>query len=326
MVTTALQPGTTLQPSRNLQPSRGGYGYGLSPEDPEQLFRTSGLVRANVRDTTRWLVNGVDLENYSTILGADEGFATSAERPDNPLKLPGRHGVLDVGGTLGASQITFAGAILGVDPATGAWNPGESFGTYLQRVDGLMRLLTARTLVITAIRPDGTTRQAVGRVLGSIAPTQQAADPWFGRWRATIRIPGGMWEDQAPVTQQISGTTGTVVPLDAFAAATAPMADLTITAPGPISNPLLVCGDRSWQWNGVIASGRQLVVNTTNWTVSPGTGAAWTPDLRQVSFSPGPGWLELDPSAVSPFAVTFVHTGGGTASLSITARRKYHNP
>lgn len=283
-----------------------------------------GVVRENLSDTTTYLINGVPLETWATILGADDGLIAPPAAPDVTVKVPGRHGVIDVGGTVGPGQITFTGTILGVDPDTGQWVPTHSYDTYAARVDALMRMFYAPSLLVTAIRPDGTSRQATGRLLGSLAPAQQAADPWFGRFKVTIRITGGFWEDTDAVTQTITGPSGTTVDLAEFAAATAPMADLVITTLTAVNNPLLIHGDKTWQWDGVIAAGQQLVVNTSNWTVSPGTGTAWSPDLRQVRFGPGPAWFELDPT-VAPFALTWNHTGGGSAACSITGRRKYYN-
>lgn len=323
-MTTALQPSSTLRPSSQLQPSSGAVSYDGADEGTEQSFRASGMVRANLTDATTYRINGTPLETYATVLGADDGLMAPPAQPDVTVKVPGRHGVIDVGGTVGAGQITFTGTVLGVDPATGAWDPGQSYGTYLARVDELMRLFTAPRLTVTATRPDGTSRRAVGRLLGSLAPAQQPADPWFGRFKATVRIAGGFWEDLDPVIQTISGPTGTTVALDQFAAGTAPMADLILTTQTPVNNPLLIHGGRTLQWNGVIGPGQQLVINTGNWTVSPGTGSVWSPDLRQVSFGPGPAWFELDPT-VAPFELTFNHTGGGTAALSIVGRRRYYN-
>lgn len=285
---------------------------------------SSGVVYPNVQETIRYVINGVDLESVAVILGDDEGLITPPEQPDVTVKVPGRHGVIDVGGTVGPGFITFSGYILGVDPTTGQWNVAEPFPEYLRRVDALQRLFTAPRLDITAIRPDGTSRRAYGRLMGSLQPAQQRANPWFGRFKVTVRIAAAFWEDSAAVTQNIDGVTGTTVPLTAFQAATAPLSELTITVPGPCNNPLWIHGDRTLQWNGVIPAGRQLVINTANWTVSSGTGAAWTPDLRQVSFGPGPSWFELDPQR-DPFELTWIHTGGGNTRSWITARRKYQN-
>lgn len=285
---------------------------------------SSGVVYPNVQETIRWLVNAVDLESVAVVLGDDEGLITPPEQPDVTVKVPGRHGVIDVGGTVGPGFVTFSGHILGVDPVTGEWDPTQPFSEYLRRVDALQKMFTAPRLEITAIRPDGTSRRAFGRLMGSLQPAQQRANPWFGRFKITVRVAGGFWEDAAAVTQNVEGTTGTVVPLTAFAAATAPMSVMTLTVLGPCSNPMWIHGDRTLQWNGVIPTGRQLVIDTASWQVSPGTGAMWSPDLRQISFGPGPSWFELDPQR-APFDLTWIHTGGGSARSWITARRQYQN-
>lgn len=285
---------------------------------------TSGIVYPNVQETLRYIINGVDLESIAVVLGDDEGLVQPPEQPDVTVKVPGRHGVIDVGGTVGPGFITFSGYILGVDPATGQWNAAEPFGEYLRRVDALQRMFTHPRLEIVAVRPDGTSRRAYGRLMGSLQPAQQRANPWFGRFKVTVRIPSAFWEDAELVTQNIEGPTGTVVPLAAFAGATAPMSVMTLTVLGPCNNPLWVHGDRTLQWNGVILSGRQLVIDTNTWLPSPGTGAAWSPDVRQISFFPGPSFFELNPQR-NPFELTWIHTGGGSARSWITARRKYQN-
>ena len=57
----------------------------------------------------------------------------------------------------------------------------------------------------------------------------------------------------------------------------------------------------------------------------PGTGTLWTPEIRNIDQGrPGP-WFELDPATV-PYSVTFTHTTGGSATATISGRRKYLAP
>lgn len=325
MTALGLQPSSGLQPALELQPA-GSYS---TVEDPEQLFRSSGNVRPNITDTTRYRINNVPLDNYAVVIGADEGQQQAPEWRDHDFEIPGAHGVFDYGAdpsgprrSYGPGLFTISGYVLGVDPATGQWMPGESFGTYLQRVSDLMRLFYARTLTVDAYRPDGTVRRAVGRLLGSLAPAQSPADPWFGRWKATIRIPAAFWTS----TQRYTAATpdegvpsGTAIGLGDLATGEAPIADPVLTF-GPGNNPTLVQGGTFFAWDGVIPAGSYLVVDVANSELGYG-GNPWSPDESAVRYNPGPAWFELDPTGVP--AVTLNHTGGGSMYAAISARPTY---
>lgn len=298
-------------------------------EDPERLFRASGLVRPNLTDTTTYRINNVPLDNYAVVTGVDEGEQQAPEWRDRDLEVPQAHGVVDYGAnpsgprrSFGPGLFTIGGHVLGVDPVSGEFEHGETFATYLARVSELMRMFYARTLTIDAVRPDGTTRQAEGRLLGSLAPARERGDPWFGRWKATIRIPGAFWTAAEPVTAATppgGAATGTAIPLGALADGEAPIADSVLTF-GAGNNPSLIQGGMFFAYDGIVPAGSFLVVDVATWALGY-SGTPWAPDEAAVRYNPGPGWFEIDPTGTP--AVTLNHTGGGSMYAAVSARPKY---
>lgn len=275
--------------------------------------------------TDPYLINGVDLATRAVALSTAEGLQDDPERRSRDVEIPGRHGVLDVGSdptaqrrAYGPGWITFTGWVKGVDPVTGAW-PDGTLATYFARVDDLMSMFHARSLQIDHVRPDGI-RRAVARLAAAITPAREPASPWFGRWQAKCVIPGAFWADVDPTT--VSGTlaTGGALSLAAFDGATAPLDDLEIRF-GPGSNPSLIQGGTFVAYDGVISSGRELLIDVGARRLTAGAGTAWTPTYAALRYGPGPSWFELDPTAASQVFLT--HTGGGSMSCSVSGRRKY---
>lgn len=268
-------------------------------------------------------INGTSLDTYAFMLSdLSKVLAGPGPRGSNQV-VPGRHGTIRTPRKR-FDEVEYAlplwinGCLPDGSIPAGSTERAELFA----RRDELLRLLYADPLICAYTRPDGTTVQAHCEVSDVLDFTTVAAQP-YAQVSVALRNPSAFWFDADPVSQTVTGVSGTVADLTAFADATAPITDLTITYSGPINNPTLLHGpSRFLTWNGVVASGKQLVINTGNWTVSPGTGTAWSPDLRDVSFGPGPSWLELDPT-LSSFQITLNHTAAGSASVTLTARRAY---
>lgn len=278
--------------------------------------------------TEQLAANGQDL-NPATRWCWVEDFApvlVSPTRRGQNTPVPGRHGEIRTPNKrYGVTDLVVPLWVLGVNQITGK-PPVDTYRQLHDNIDQLMRLFTTPTVTLTYTRDNGYARQAVCEpMLEPVVFERQRSLPAAAQMKVALTILDAFWLDASPVTQNIVGPTGTTQELTEFASASAPMTDLRVTFQGPVNNPQLLHGTKSVQYQGVIPSGRQLVLNTKTWTPSPGTGAAWSPDLRQVSFFPGPPWFELDPS-VAPFAVTFNHTGGGSASCSITGPRAYLSP
>ena len=280
-----------------------------------------------------YFVDGVDLQNYAARIEVAEGLQDTPGVVGDNVELPGRDGELQVFGGLGqprrpdaSGRITFNLWLKGVDRSTGLIPGGSSTAEqWYARWDELVRLFHRRIVAIDHPRPDGTIRRAFGHLLPdeSIAPTRERSSPWFGRFKATFTIPGGHWTDLTPVTTgQLSLTTNGYVDLSVFSAATAACTELQITF-GPGNNPRLSTSSGHIGWNGVIAAGRQLGIDTATGYTHQASGASWIPGFEGLTYSPGPRLFEIDPS--EPLQGVFTHTTGAgqTMTVEVAGKRRY---
>jgi hypothetical protein len=259
-----------------------------------------------------------NVEDLSGILRAP------AIRGDNAV-IPGRHGqlfklerVYDVG----TFPLPFW--IIGADAVTGNTLLGDAAVTsFYTRVDELQALLHAGTLTFDHTLPNGSVRRAVAELTDEpLDFTRQLGSPLFGRVVAPVKIPGAFWVETSTTTQTLSGTTGSTLSFTSFANATAPMDELTITF-GPSSNPRITQG-RCWlQYGDVIASGRTAVFNSATWQFN-GTGGL-TMDFGKIAHVGSARWFELTPGTPLGTAPQLVltHTGGGSASVTLSGNRKF---
>lgn len=268
-------------------------------------------------------LNGVSLASLAYMLPDISGIMSTPARRGENVTVPGRHGAIrNRNKRFDPGELVLPLWILGCEEDGSIPGGSTAAEEFFKRRDELLRLLYSDPLILEYTRPDGLAVQAsVEMAADPVDFTRVAAQP-IGKIAVALSVTGAFWSDSATVTQTVTGTSGVVQALTAFEGATAPMADLVLTF-GPCNNPSLTAGNRYVTYNEVISSGRQLVINTSNWTVSPGTGSAWSPDPRLVEFGPGPTWFELSPTAES---VTFTHTGGGSATCSIAGHRKYLSP
>lgn len=269
-------------------------------------------------------INGVSLDSYAFMLTDLSGALSTPPRRGSNVAVPGRHGVIRTRKRFDAAEIVLPLWIVGANPDGSIPEDATEAETLFANRDALLRLLHADPLVLAYTRPDGSTRQARAELTEVLDFTRIGVRA-EAKVSVALTLYDGFWFDADPVSQTITGASGTTAELTAFAGATAPMADLVLVFQGPVNNPQLNFGDGYVKYNGVVSAGRQLVIDTAVWQVNPGTGSVWSPDLRQVEYAPGPRWLELDP-AVDPFEITFLHTGGGSASCSIQGRRAYLAP
>lgn len=271
-------------------------------------------------------INGVSLDSYAYMLTDISGTMSTPPRRGSNATVPGRHGAIRTPKRFDVSEIVLPLWVNGALP-DGSVPPGSSMAEeFFARRDELLNILQAPTLLLEYTRPDGTSRSAYAECAEVLDFARIGAGP-EAKVSVALTLYEGFWADTDPVSQIVTGTTGTVQALTAFEGATAPMADLTLTFTGPVNNPQLNLGGGAAfvKYNGTVAAGQQLVIDTATWQVSPGTGTSWSPDLRQVEYAPGPRWLELD-ATVAPFEVQFLHTGGGSATCSIAGRRRYLAP
>lgn len=271
--------------------------------------------------TDSWVINGTTLGNVASRIEVAQDLQTTPERVDDTLPIPGTHGVLDLGLLrYGPGTITFRMWVKGVNPTTGLF-VGTGEAEYFARVDELVNLFSARTLLVDHVRSDGT-RRATARLSGELKFDRERSVPLFGRFTATLLIPGAFWVGTADVTASGTVATGATISLAAFAPSNAPISDGTVTF-GPCSNPTLYTsgGATFVAYDGIITAGRQLTINSADWSLGAGSGTAWTPSMSVLRYGPGPTWFEVDPTGA--LTVTFAHTGGGTAFASFTGRQKW---
>jgi hypothetical protein len=285
------------------------------------------VERVTAPEAREWLVNNGWLEDLAVGISVGEGLQETPEFREVNVSPPGMHGELDIGSDptaprrpAGTGQITWTGWVKGVDPATGAWTEGSSLDRYFRRVDALVRMFAPRQLIVDHVRPDGI-RRAVGYRVGKIAPVRERTSPVFGKFSATVRIPGAFWSDTADVTISRTLATGGVLPLGPLAVGNAPIQDAVVTF-GPGSNPTLIQGGTYLAYDGVIASGREVAVETdpADPGVGPGAGALWTPEDTSIRYGPNPTWFEIDPTAGD---LVLQHTGGGQMPVKVTARPRW---
>lgn len=267
-------------------------------------------------------INGVSLSTWAYLAPGVSGLFTTPARRGSNVTVPGRHGAIRVQKRFEPNDVVLPLWINGAQPDGSI--PGGSTAAeqwYLRR-DELLRELYAESLLLEFTRPDGSARSAYAEV-SDVLEFDRARMVPTAQVNIGLTVVDAFWSDSLAVFETITGASGVTQTLDAFAPATAPMSDLTLTF-GPCNNPQVSVGDVFVKYDGVISAGRQLVIDTGSWTVGSGTGAAWSPDPRQIEFGPGPRWLELDPSAA--LDAQFTHTGGGSATCTISGRRRYLAP
>lgn len=265
-------------------------------------------------------LNGVSLASLAYMTTDISSLLTAPARRGDNVVVPGRHGAIPSTRKRFTENefvlpLWIVGALADGSIPAGSTDREELF----KRRDELLRLLYANPLVVAYTRPTGLAVQATCEVVDVLDFTRVAAEP-FAKVTVAVRNPGAFWFESSSQTATITGATGTSSTLSAFATATAPMENLTITF-GPCSNPTITQGSTSFTYNGVISAGRQLVVNTAAWTLGIGTGSAWTPSYASVAYAPGPVWFSLNPA--QSLSVGFAHTGGGSATVTIAGPRAY---
>lgn len=269
--------------------------------------------------------NGVDLASLCYMTTNISELLTVPNRRGENAVVPGRHGAIRT-----RNKKFDTGELVLPMWIVGCTSYGAiPFGTtdrelFFTRRDELLRIFYADEVALRFTRSGGLVTEAICEVSDVIDFTRIGREP-LARINVALRVLGAFWRDVDPVSQTITGPTGTTATLTAFQGATAPMADLQIKFTGPVNNPKLTHGDKWVEYNGVITAGRELVLDAGFWSATPGTGTEWQPDLRQVFREPGPAWLELDPSE-NPFEIRFDHTGGGSATVEIAGRRAYLSP
>lgn len=280
-----------------------------------------------------FLVDGWDINNAVGGVEVDEGTHDTPDPGGDTVAVEGLDGEWDPYGGPGQPRppdgpglLTLDMWLIGGAAPNGNVPAGSSTANEYFRVwDDLVRRFHRRRLTIDWVG-SGDTRRAVGRLVSGLKPSRDRGSPWYGRYKAVIRIPAGHWVDLNPVSTGVQqlGNGGTL-DLSVFAAATAPCTELLVRF-GPRSStilaPRLATSYGYVGWTGSIAAGRQLEFDTATGLLGPGSGAAWTPGAGTFEeYSPGPRLFEVDPS--EPLLATFTHSGSGTVPVEVLGRRRY---
>lgn len=264
--------------------------------------------------------NGVDLRTILRNVESLSGALRAPARRGSNIVVPGRHGALktqrkryDVG------ELILPMWVKGANPDGTVGTEDTQLTRFYEQIDLLTQLFHSDTVVIDHTLPDGSVRRAVCELLEPLEWERNPASPLFGRVSVALTIPGAFWSDTTNRTQTVSLTTGQSVTLSQFAGATAPMDELMVTF-GPGNNPELGQGGIFVAYDGIIAAGRTLVVNTTTWTLT-GTGGLVV-DYSKLRHGGEARWFTLHPQSGGP-EVALLHTGGGSMQVTIVGPRKY---
>ena len=273
-------------------------------------------------------VNGTSLDQLVWNVDDISGLLRAPPRRGDDVETPGRHGrVLSQYKIYDTVDYTLPMWVVGADPVTGLAPSDASAGAqaFHDRLDDLMILFGMQTVVIEYTRPGGTARHASCQVLESIEPSRLLGGPITGRLVVTLNNPSAFWTESSSQTGTLTGATGTIFTLAGFDRASAPCDELMIEFVGPISNPEIYQQSVGsyMAYDAVIPAGKKLRVNTATWTADSGDGTPWTVDFTRFRHGGAAArWFELAPEVGGP-RVTLTHTGGGTASATITGPRKF---
>lgn len=266
-------------------------------------------------------VNGVSLASLAYMLGDISGINTSAPRRGENILVPGRNGALLVPRKkYDTAEIVLPLFIAGCLPDGSVPAGSSALKEFFARRDELLRLFAADTVQLDYTSDGIMFRRAVCEVVDVLDFTRRGAQP-EAQVSVALRILDAFWSDVADVAQTFTGTTGLSGSLTAFESATAPMDALKVTF-GPGSNPRVTQGAVWLQYSGVIGAGQTVVIDSGTYLVT-GTGGI-TASRTNVTHSGEQRLFVLVPG--NPPQVVFTHTGGGSASVTFTGRRKYLVP
>jgi len=255
-----------------------------------------------------------------------QGLFTVPEKRGENLVIAGEHGRMHVVSKKHDAHIIVLGLwVRGVLPD--GTLPEAGYAQFVENLRELVGWFTTDEMITLRHTVDGDAREITGEVLRVIEPELSG----YGRYRSAqvkivIECAAPFWADVEPVTQTVTLPTLGTATLTAFAGATAPMEDLFIEF-GQANNPRLsqVSTGVFVQLNRVITAGQTITVDTADWEVygSPGVAGGLYEDLEYGGQHTN-RWFALlpEPGGGAP-VVQLQHTGGGTASVTVTGKRKY---
>lgn len=278
--------------------------------------------------TETLIANGVDLSSLVHDVTSIAGLLKAPKRRGSDLAVPGRHGLLRRSFKLyDSNEFVLPMWVIGADPDTGDSPADSRLGAELlyARLEELVKVFTADRVVFEHHRPDGTVRQAVCEMLDNWEPDWLFGGPMTGQLKVPLTMADPFWAETTPTSMTFTVATGTELDLTAFAPITAPVPDVTVEF-GPCSNPELsqIYVGSYLAYDGIISAGRKLLIDVGLWRMSPSDGTAWNPGYATLRHGGVRGpWFQIAPEPTRPPKLIFTHTGGGTATVTISGRRRY---
>lgn len=239
-------------------------------------------------NTSKWpvTVDGVRLDtlawNISTRNGRDLAPPIAGEDIDTGM----RDGVIPVyNKKYGPGRLVLNMWVGGTDVDGAVPVGNDDYKKYISNLDALKRMFGVQhRLLDVRLQMDvagSNIRQALCRLGAALTPEMHSSYPYTAEFTVELIVPGAFLQDVAD--SNYDSNVGVVANTDItlpspWPAATAPMRDLYLVVDGPATNPKIIDNRNGHyiQYNGVVASGSQWVVNTSLWTSKVGAGIAFT--------------------------------------------------
>lgn len=276
-------------------------------------------------------VNGYDLDDLLAHgVQGNSGLFTAAAKRGSNVTVAGRDGAVHV-----PRKRHDQGSVVlplwarGVDSNGFLPDGEEAQRECIARVRELTKRFTVGGLVtIRHTLTDGSAREIRGEVTDSVDWTNRGhGRDTLGQATIGLVCADPFWTDLAITTATVE--SGPPQLLTEFADASARMVDIVVTF-GPSSNPAVTQGAVVLGYNGVIDTGRSLEIDAGAYTATGlvDGGGEWTQatsptqHIRRVRHEGDPALYVLDPGIPAPL-VQLSHTGGGTATATISGRMRH---
>lgn len=201
--------------------------------------------------------------------------------------------------------------------------------TFYANIDKLTKLFRPGSGLLELLHtlPDGSVRRAL--VESTEAMDLSTKGRGLADFSVALRVPSVFWEDQLPVSQDL--TVPHTGPVGVLTGMTAPIDDSVITITGPITAPRvealmegLPLDKPVWfRYAGTILEGQTLTVNCGDWTLTGGGGHVV--DYSHLTHAGDARWLVIEAGPVDTvpgLGLSGSNTGAST-KINLMARRKY---
>ena len=251
-------------------------------------------------------INGVSLN--STNRGVDEfnGRRVVPRRRTVGIEVPGWPGESVHVGAFESSAFSLGMWFIGA-------NPGETPNPARleQELDAVLKLFTARGLVeVRWLHPSGVWRVAQCKVATAVTP-EIDHDNCTATLKVGFENPSCFWSGPNTLTFQ-STTFNAGVPASSFTNATGAISDITLTVPGPISNPVIFCGNMRTEYVGSVPAGSTLVLRNAQQRATVGgvPVSVQQSHPRFFELTPGDSIHIAGPAAggSTPWSITYLPT------------------